>query len=96
MTDVAILSVSVVSAEQEIWTGEAIQLITRTVEGEIGILPGHEPILAILGAGEVRITLEGGRVVKAMADDGFLSVSNNVVTVVARNASLTTSSSDAH
>ncbi|MCC6270367.1 MAG: hypothetical protein IT190_03745, partial [Microbacteriaceae bacterium] len=56
----------------------------------------HEPILAILGAGEVRITLEGGRVVKAMADDGFLSVSNNVVTVVARNASLTTSSSDAH
>jgi F-type H+-transporting ATPase subunit epsilon len=92
----ALLSVSVVSAEQEIWTGEAIQLITRTVEGEIGILPGHEPILAILGAGEVRITLEGGRVVKAMADDGFLSVSNNVVTVVARNASLTTSSSDAH
>ncbi len=92
----ALLSVSVVSAEQEIWTGEATQLITRTVEGEIGILPGHEPILAILGAGEVRITLEGGRVVKAMAEDGFLSVSHNVVTVVARNASLTTSTTDAH
>lgn len=92
----ALLSVSVVSAEQEIWTGEAIQLITRTVEGEIGILPGHEPILAILGAGEVRITLENGSVVKAMADDGFLSVANNVVTVVARNASLTTPAADAH
>ena len=92
----ALLSVSVVSAEQEIWTGEATQLITRTVEGEIGILPGHEPILAILGAGEVRITLEDGRVIAATADDGFLSVANNVVTVVARNASLTTSPSDAH
>lgn len=86
----ALLSVSVVSAEQEVWTGEATQLITRTVEGEIGILPDHEPILAILGAGEVRITLEDGTVVKATAEDGFLSVSNNVVTVVARNASLTT------
>ena len=92
----ALLSVSVVSAEQEVWTGEATQLITRTVEGEIGILPGHEPILAILGAGEVRITLADGTVVKAMADDGFLSVSNNVVTVVARNASLTSPAASSH
>lgn len=92
----ALLSVSVVSAEQEVWTGEATQLITRTVEGEIGILPGHEPILAILGAGEVRITLENGTVVKATADDGFLSVANNVVTVVARNASLTTPATSSH
>jgi len=91
----AVLSVSVVSADQEVWSGEATQLITRTVEGEIGILPGHEPILAILGAGEVRITLESGAVVKATAEDGFLSVANNVVTVVARNASLTTSAADA-
>lgn len=92
----AVLSVSIVSAEQEVWTGEAIQLITRTVEGEIGILPGHEPMLAILGQGEVRITLEDGSVVKATADDGFLSVANNVVTVVARNASLTTPAAQSH
>lgn len=92
----ALLTVSVVSAEQEVWTGEAKQLITRTVEGEIGILPGHEPMLAILGSGEVRITLEDGTVVKAMADDGFLSVSNNVVSVVARNAALESSDSDSH
>lgn len=92
----AVLSVSIVSAEQEVWTGEAVQLITRTVEGEIGILPGHEPMLAILGQGEVRITLEDGSVVKATADDGFLSVANNVVTVVARNASLTTPATQSH
>lgn len=92
----AVLSVSVVSAEQEVWTGEATQLITRTVEGEIGILPGHEPMLAILGQGEVRITRDDGSVVKTTADDGFLSVSNNVVTVVARNASLTTPVAASH
>lgn len=92
----ALLSVSVVSADQEVWTGEAKQLITRTVEGEIGILPGHEPILAILGAGEVRITLADGSVVTAMAEDGFLSVAHDVVTVVARSASLITATADSH
>lgn len=92
----AVLSVSVVSADQEVWTGEAKQLITRTVEGEIGILPGHEPILAILGAGEVRITLADGSVVTAMAEDGFLSVAHDVVTVVARSASLIPATADSH
>lgn len=89
----AILSVSVVSADHEVWTGEARQLIARTVDGEIGILPGHEPILAILGTGEVRITLEGGEVVTANAEDGFLSVENDTVTIVARNAELVGSGS---
>ncbi len=92
----AVLTVSVVSADHEVWTGEAKQLIARTVEGEIGILPGHEPILAILGPGEVRITLENGTVVKATAEDGFLSVANDAVTVVARNAGLVTPAADAH
>lgn len=84
----AVLSVSVVSADQEVWTGEAKQLVARTTEGEIGILPGHEPILGILGAGEVRITLIDGSVVTASAEDGFLSVEHDTVTVVARNAGL--------
>lgn len=92
----AILSVSVVSADHEVWTGEARQLVARTVDGEIGILPGHEPILAILGAGEVRITLEGGDVVTANAEDGFLSVENDTVTIVARNAGLVGSGAAAH
>lgn len=84
------LSVSVVSAAQEVWTGEARQLVARTTEGEIGILPGHEPMLGILAAGEVRVTLADGTVVTANAEDGFLSVDNNVVTIVARNADLVT------
>ena len=56
----AALNVSVVSADQEVWSGEAAMVVARTVEGEIGILPGHEPMLAILAGGEVRVTLPGG------------------------------------
>ena len=82
------LTVSIVSADHEVWSGKAKQIIARTVIGEIGILAGHEPILAILGTGEVRVTTSEGAVITATADDGFLSVDNNVVTVVARNAEM--------
>lgn len=84
----AVLTVSLVSADQEVWSGEAKQIIARTTEGEIGILAGHEPLLAILGAGEVRVTLVEGKVITANAEDGFLSVEHDTVTIVARNASL--------
>jgi F-type H+-transporting ATPase subunit epsilon len=82
------LKVSVVSADNEVWSGLAKQVVARTTEGEIGILAGHEPLLAILGAGEVRVTAVGGHVVRANAEDGFLSVENDTVTIVARNAAL--------
>ncbi|GAB2461814.1 F-type H+-transporting ATPase subunit epsilon [Conyzicola lurida] len=82
------LKVSVVSADSEVWSGLAKRVVARTTEGEIGILPDHEPILAILGAGEVRVTAVDGSVIKANAEDGFLSVENNSVTIVARNAEL--------
>jgi F-type H+-transporting ATPase subunit epsilon len=82
------LSVSLVSADKEVWSGTAKQVVARTTEGEIGILAGHEPLLAILGSGEVRITLTDASVVTANAADGFLSVENNNVTIVARDAEL--------
>lgn len=66
-------------------------VVAKTVEGEIGLLPGHEPMLAILASGEVRVTMTDGVVVKVSAEDGFLSVEHDVVTVVARNAALLTS-----
>lgn len=82
------LTVSLVSAAAEVWSGQARQIIARTTEGEIGILPGHEPILAILGSGEVRVTTDDGQLVTANAEDGFLSVENDTVTIVARAAEL--------
>ena len=77
------LQVSVVSADREVWSGTATQVVAKTVIGEMGILRGHEPVLAILAPGEVRVTEPGGNVVKARAEDGFFSVHNDVVTIVA-------------
>jgi F-type H+-transporting ATPase subunit epsilon len=82
------LNVSVVSADHEVFSGEATMVIARTVEGEIGILAGHEPMLAVLASGEVRVTLVGGEKIAAEAADGFLSVENDTVTIVARKAEL--------
>jgi F-type H+-transporting ATPase subunit epsilon len=84
----AALNVSVVSADQEVWSGEATMVVAKTVEGEIGILPGHEPMLAILAGGEVRVTLAGGEKLTANAEDGFLSVEHDTVQVVASRAAL--------
>jgi F-type H+-transporting ATPase subunit epsilon len=82
------LTVSVVSADHEVWSGEATMVVAKTIDGEIGILAGHEPLLAILATGEVRVTLPGGEKITANADDGFLSVENNAVAIVAGQAEL--------
>ena len=82
------MQVDLVAADAAVWSGQATLVVAKTVEGQIGLMPGHEPMLAILADGEVRITLEGGEVITATADQGFLSVENNVVTVVARAAEL--------
>ncbi|TXK17272.1 F0F1 ATP synthase subunit epsilon [Homoserinibacter sp. GY 40078] len=82
------LNVAVVSAERELWSGEATQVVARTTEGEIGVLSGHEPILAVLAPGESRVTALDGSVVTARVEDGFLSVQGDTVTIVAGTAEL--------
>jgi F-type H+-transporting ATPase subunit epsilon len=82
------LTVSIVSADNEVWSGTASMIVARTTEGEIGILPGHEPVLGILAEGEVRVSIAGGKPIVVNAADGFLSVEHDTVTIVARNAEL--------
>lgn len=82
------LKVSVVSAEREIWSGEAVQLSAKTVLGEIGILPGHEPMLALLAHGRVKIKSTTNETIQVDATDGFFSVDQDNVTVVAGQAAL--------
>lgn len=84
----AVLAVTVVSADHQVWSGEAKLVVARTIDGELGIMAGHEPVLAILTAGDVRVTLPSGEKITARADEGFLSVEHNTVTVVARYAEL--------
>jgi F-type H+-transporting ATPase subunit epsilon len=82
------LKVSLVSADAEVWTGEASLVVAKTVEGEIGFMSGHEPVLAILAEGQVRITGTDGNKVLANAQDGFLSMEGDELTIVAGNAAL--------
>ena len=84
------LSVSVVSADREVWSGDTTMVVARTTEGQIGILAGHEPMLAILAQGQVRITRADGSTVAVDAEDGFLSVEHDTVTIVAETVSTTT------
>jgi F-type H+-transporting ATPase subunit epsilon len=84
----ATMEVTVVSVDRPVWEGEATAVITRTLVGEIGILPGHEPFLASLADGVLRIDLpDGGRTVVAV-HGGFISVDQDVVKVLAQIAEL--------
>ena len=68
------LEVHVVTPERELWTGAAEMLIARGIEGELGILGGHEPMLVQLAIGPLRVHREGGEVLAAVVDGGFLHV----------------------
>ena len=84
------LQVALVAPEGEIWSGEARQIIAKTLDGDIGILSGHTPVLGILAEGSlVRIFPEdaSGEIVAAIGG-GFLSVADDQVSVMARQALL--------
>lgn len=82
------LDVSLVAMDREVWVGRATMVVATTPEGEIGILPGHEPVLALLVDGAVRIeTVEGERVAAAV-HGGFFSVANDTVAILAEAAEL--------
>jgi len=86
---VAELHVEVVSVEREVWSGDAVTVIARTTEGEVGILPGHAPLLGEIAEGStLRIMQAGGGEVLAAVHGGFLSVTDAGVTVLAEVAEL--------
>ena len=76
------LHVELVAADRKVWSGEASMVRARSVEGELGILPGHTPLLGVLVSGDVTIHGDGGAQT-ATIDSGFLSVEHDRVTIVA-------------
>lgn len=82
------LQVEVVGADRLVWEGTATNVIVRTTEGDIGILPRHEPLLAGLVpcAAEI-VTADGSRQMIAI-DGGFLAVNDNRVSIMTQFASL--------
>ena len=80
------LEVNVVSADQVVWSGEATFIVARTVEGEIGILPEHVPVLSLLDAFPIEITPASGEKFLVSVDGGLLSVAHNRVSIVSEHA----------
>lgn len=84
------LHVDVVAVEEKVWSGEAEMLVARTTEGELGIMPGHAPLLGLLAEpSQVRVKLAGGEQLSYDVAGGFLSVSVDGVTVLAESATPT-------
>jgi F-type H+-transporting ATPase subunit epsilon len=82
------LEVEVVAADHFVWSGAARMVKARTSDGEIGILPGHSPVLAVLAEGELAIEPVSGERVRVAVDGGFFSVDSNRVVIVADSAKI--------
>lgn len=82
------LQVELVSADRLVWSGEAAQVIARTTEGDVGILPGHAPLLSLLVSGVVDVQTTEGETWVAAVSAGFISVAANRVSVLAEYAEM--------
>lgn len=80
------MHLDVVSAEEEIFSGEVEFVVARAAEGELGILPRHTPMLARLQPGEVRVTLPGGEEQFFYVSGGMLEIQPRIVTILADTA----------
>jgi F-type H+-transporting ATPase subunit epsilon len=69
------IEVHVVTPEREVWTGSAAEVIAHGVDGDVGILTGHAPMLVRLAIGPLLVQEEGGSWLRAVVDGGFLHVS---------------------
>jgi F-type H+-transporting ATPase subunit epsilon len=84
------LQVELVVPDGEIWSGPAEMVIAKTLDGDIGVLSGHSPVLGILAEGSVvRIRPEeGGTEIRAAVSSGFFSIADDQVSILARQALL--------
>ena len=82
------LEVALVAAERTVWQGQAKIVIARTTDGDVGILPGHAPLLGLLQGGTVQVRTVDDEYFVAAAPDGFISVANDRVSILAENAEM--------
>jgi len=77
---------SIVSAEEEIFSGQVEMVVASGSIGELGIMPGHTPLLTGVLPGPVRLILEGGEEEIFYASGGFLEVQPTSITILADTA----------
>ena len=77
---------SIVSAEEEIFSGQVEMVVATGTIGELGIMPGHTPLLTGVKPGPVRLVLEGGEEEIYFASGGYLEVQPTSITILADTA----------
>lgn len=82
------LQVEIVAADHFVWSGPAKLVKARSVDGEIGVLPGHVPMLSVLAAGDLEIDPVSASRFTVQIDGGFFSVDSDRVVIVADNVVL--------
>lgn len=80
------IHVDIVSAEAEIYSGQAEMVFAPALMGEVGIAPGHTPLLTRLKPGEVRLKLSDGSEEAFYVSGGMLEVQPRMVTVLSDTA----------
>ena len=81
------LNIEIVAVDRQVWSGEGTFLFTRTTVGEIGILPRHIPLVAqLVDDAMVRVEREGQDDLRVAVDGGFLSVTEESVSILAESA----------
>jgi F-type H+-transporting ATPase subunit epsilon len=86
MAEIHTIQVDIVSAEGELFSGDAVMVFAPASQGEMGIAPRHAPLLTLLKAGEVRVQTPGGEQQSFFVGGGALEVQPNKVTVLADTA----------
>jgi len=77
---------SIVSAEKEIFSGQVEMVVASGTIGELGLFPGHTPLLTGVKSGPVRLKLEGGEEEIFFASGGYIEVQPNAITILADTA----------
>lgn len=79
------LSVALITPDSTVYEGEADMVVVPAWDGDVGILRDHAPMMALLGAGTMRVTLDGAER-RFTVSGGFMQVADNVVSVLSERA----------
>lgn len=82
------MTVEVVTPERVVYSGQASMVIARGVQGDLGILPKHMPMVTPLKIAPVQIKVEGDKVVRMAVSGGFMEVRGDKVTILAETAEM--------